>query len=105
MEGRELGLRRGDSLWFNNAAGASVTLAEGEAWLSHPDDTWDWSLREGVAKAVRSDGSMMVYAFRASRILLVVPRTVEVRVRRRGQVPEVTHGVALTPLHRWLAYR
>jgi DUF2917 family protein len=86
-------LDRGDTLAITQARGTAVAVSGGDVWMTQFGDANDYVMRDGK-RQVKSDGAVLIYAFRDARIVLRGPGCVEVQLRRCGEAPV---AVAQTP--------
>lgn len=83
-------LKRGSTLKLEHAAGATVRLADGQAWLSACDGSV--RMRVGELTAVSGDGATLVHALEDASLCIEGGNGCRIEVRRRGEV------AALPPL-------
>jgi DUF2917 family protein len=79
-------LNRGDTLAMTQACGAAVEVSGGDVWMTQFGDANDYVMRDGK-RQVKSDGSVLIYAFRDARIVLRGPGCLQVQLRRHGEAP------------------
>jgi hypothetical protein len=79
-------LDRGDTLAMTQACGTAIEVSGGHVWMTQLGDANDYVMRDGK-RLVKSDGSVLIYAFRDARIVLHAPGCVQVNLRRRGEAP------------------
>jgi hypothetical protein len=81
---RTIEMARGNTLTLEDAAGATVCLVDGAAWLSGA--RWSHSMREGEPVPVGDGTTMLIYAFEQASIRLEAPAHCSVQLRKRGEV-------------------
>jgi hypothetical protein len=100
-------LDRGDTLAITRARGTAVEVSGGDVWMTQLGDANDYVMRDGKRR-VKSDGSVLIYAFRDARIVLRGPGCVQVNLRRRGEAPvavaEAPSAPSLVALWRRFAF-
>lgn len=84
VEIQSLELKRGSTLKLEHAAGASVRLIDGEAWLS--TCRRGERMRRGEPAALNGRGTILIYALEDSSLSLEGVEHCEVELRRRGEV-------------------
>jgi hypothetical protein len=77
-------LKRGSTLKLEHAAGASVRLVDGEAWLSACRRAE--RMRVGERAMLNGRGTILIYALADSWLSLEVVEHCGIELRRRGEV-------------------
>jgi hypothetical protein len=100
-------VRRGDTLALVQGAGTAVEVSGGSAWMTEFGDINDHVLRD-EARRLKSNGSVLIYAFQDCRVALTGPASARVQLRRRGEAPvaiaERPAALPLRALQRWFAF-
>jgi len=94
-------LKRGDTLALARASGTTVEVTGGDAWITEHGDINDYVIRDAGWQA-RSDGLVLIHAFRTCRVALSGPARAEVQLRRRGEIRRSNAGLAIAGLLRIL---
>ena len=80
-------LKRGSTLRLEHAAGATVRLVEGEAWVSACRRAK--RMRAGEPAMLNGRGTILIYALADSSLCLEGVERCDIELRRRGEVPSM----------------
>lgn len=83
-ETRLIELKRGSTLKLEHAAGATVRLVDGEAWLSACRR--GEGMRAGEPAVLNGRGTILIYALADSSLCLEGAEHCDIELRRRGEV-------------------
>ena len=81
---RFIELKRGSTLKLEHAAGATVRLVDGEAWLCACRRSE--RMRAGAPAMLNGRGTILIYALADSSLCLESVEHCDVELRRRGEV-------------------